>query len=590
MSKNERIIGYLESNQIPLLIFFISLFTYITFAGTRLFLSDEGIILDQFYNLINGSLAIKAAKINVNNGIFMTIGNDLYGKFSYSLLISSLPTFYILKIMDSLYSAHFFILQLWAVSGGIIVFLARRILKKTHAKTWGLASYLLLMIPNLYLFRPIYFPKWGELISIELTNIIISSVLVLFVYLFLEKLFSRKIAIFASFFIIFATPISFYSITLKHHNLTLLLTLMSFYFFYRSYEKNDNKFIYLSYITAGLCIWTRFLDGSILLVSLLITDFLIFKRSIKYISTILVVILISLLPFFIFNYLIVGTPLTVIENLPVTSEPVKIITAKDYIVIEGNQKKDMQVNLMYDLGYKWEGRIRGHWYEIFGYSLFSRLMNTFGVFLVSPLLVSAIVFIVSAARRKIKLNPVDKLFASYAIILFSAYVILHIIFKISPLISIIQDTPVSLEYRYLIVLYIIYIYFALRIDMLRGILEENYRTIIKLYGIILFVFLLYFITYFPIDFIDTYYYISIAITLLLFLYTATYNPVKRRAANLSLHGKIMLFLIAVSLSLSSFFLIFYYWIVGITYLSPGQNYLIVPVLNYLFEWMYSTVI
>lgn len=591
-TKREKIIKFLESNQISLLLFFISMFLFTSFAGTRLFLSDEGIVLDQFYNLINGSLALKIAKINVNNGIFMTIGNNLYGKFSYSLPILSLPTYYILKLIDSFFGAHLFLLQLWAVSGGLVIFLIGKIRNIKYATAGGIVAYFILLTSNLYFFKPIYFPMWGELLSIEFTNIMISSFLILIIYLFFKNFFSNKIALFVSFFIIFATPIPFYAITLKHHALTLLLTLLSFYFFYISYEKKDNKFIYLAYISAGLCIWTRILDGSVLLASLLLTDFLIFRRSIKYISSISIVIILSLLPFLIFNYLLLGNPFSIIESIPVTSEPVTIITAKDYIVLEQNPKNATQTDLMKDLGYKWEGKIKGYWYEVFGYSMFSRLINTFGVFLVSPFLIAALGFIVSAVKRKIKWNPADKLLGLYTILLFGTYGILHILFNIRPLISVVTDTPVSLEYRYLLVLYIILLYFALRVDIIRILLENNLGTIVKLYGIILIIYIIYFISGFPINFINIYYYSSTILISLLFLFMITYNPINKgkKTLNLGLHGKFILFLIASALAQASSFLLFYYWIVNMTYLSPSQNITIIPVLNYIIDWMYQSII
>lgn len=588
----EKIINFYELNKIPLLVFFSSMFVFISLAGTRLFFSDEGIILDQFYNLINGSLALKIAKINVDKGIFMTIGNNLYGKFSYSLLILSLPTYYILKIIDSLYSAHLFILQLWAAIGGLVIFLLAKIRNMKHAVTWGIISYIILASTNLYFFKLIYFPKWGELLSIEFTNIIISSFLILIIYLFFKNFFSDKIALFASFFILFATPITFYAISLKHHSLALFLTLLSFYFFYKSYEKKDNKFIYLAYILAGICVWTRILDGSVLLASLLVADLLLFKRSNKYILSILMVILISLLPFFIFNYLLLGNPFSIIESTPLTSEPVKIITAKDYIILGEYQKNATQAELLKDLGYVWGGNIKGYWFEVMIYSMFLKLINTFGIFLVSPFLIAALGFIFSGVKHRINWNPMDKLLGLYIILLLGTYSILHIFFNIRSLISVITDTPVSLEYRYLLILYIILTYFALRIDKVREIIEKKTWTIVKLYGIILIIYLVYFIAGYPINFIYTYYYTSIIIISSLFLFLITYHPIKKvkKIFNLSLHGNLLLLLIAFAIAQGSAFLLFYYWVVNMSYSSPSQNILIIPVLNHIIEWMYRTII
>lgn len=582
--------NHIKSYQIPLLVFFSSMFIFISLAGTRLFFSDEGVILDQFYNLIHGSLALKIAKINVENGIFMTVGNNLYGMFSYSLLILSLPVYYIFKMIDILYGAHLFILQLWAIIGGIVIYLAAKIRNMKHAIIMGIASYFVLIIINLYFFKSINFPKWGELLSIEFTNIIITSLLVLIIYLLFKEIFSIKIALFASFFVILATPISFYAITLKHHSLTLLLTLLSFYFFYKYYVKNDNKFIYLAYISAGLCVWTRILDGTVLMASLLITDIIIFRRSIKYISHISIVILISLLPLFIFNYLLLGNPFSIIESNPLTSEPVTLITAKDYIVLDENQKSGSQAELLNDLGYVWNAKIRGDWFEVLGYSMFSKLMNTFGIFLVSPFLIAIFAFIVYTVKWKIKLNPADKLMGLYGLLLIGTYSLLHFFFNIRSLILIITDTPIVLEYRYLLILYIVFLYFALRIDKLRELIESKLMTMFLIYCSLLIIMLLYFIIKFPVPFISIYYYMalitssSFGILILIHLFV---NNKDHFSPSLN---SLLTFIIALTIAEATFFLLFYYWVVTITYVSPSQNHTILPVLENFFKWMYQIIL
>jgi hypothetical protein len=233
----------IDKNKFSLLVFFSSLFVFISLAGTRLFFSDEGVIIDQFFNLIHGSLALKFAKISMVKGVFILVGNNLYGIFSYSLLILSVPVYYLFSIIDFLFGVHLFLLLIWACCGSIIIYLVAKIWKSKFAGSLGSLMILMLMAINVHLFKPIYFSRWGELLSIEFTNILICAFLVLIIYLFFKELFGNKIGLFASFFAIMATPISFYAITLKHHSLSLFLTVLAFYFFFKYIKKNK---IYLS--------------------------------------------------------------------------------------------------------------------------------------------------------------------------------------------------------------------------------------------------------------------------------------------------------------------------------------------------------
>lgn len=575
----------IELHQVSIFVFFSSLFILISFAGTRLFLSDEATILNQFYNLIHGSLSIERIKIMVVSsgglnigGPYLLYGNHFYGKFSYSLLILSLPIYYILETLDLLYGAHFFILQLWALSGGIIAGIIAKNRRVEHVFLIGAISYFILIAINMYFFEPIYFPVWGDFLSIEFTNILISSFIVLFVYLFFRNFFGSKIAIFVSFFVIFATPVSFYAITLKHHSLSLLLTLATFYFFYKYTEKRDTKYIYSAYILAGLCLWTRVLDGIVLLVSLLIIDMFIFRRGIKYTLSVLIVIIISLVPFFSFNYLILGSPFSVVETIQSDYRSINASGEQDAIVIYNIQANPKVDNLKEKLGYDGDEEMKSDWLSILSYMTFLKLKNTLGIFLVSPFLIVASVFVLDRVMQHIKLNIMDKFLGLYMILLIISYK--------DYLISIITDTPLVFEYRYLLILYIILLYFALRVDKVKDLIESKLKTIIPLYGIILLLILIYFIVEFPVPFLNIYYYIALITSLFMILLFSIrlFVHSKRYAID-----NLIIFTTALSLALSSFFLLFYYWFVSMTYMSPSQNYTILPVLQKILQWMYTMI-
>lgn len=575
-----KIFKIIDLNRIPLIVFFISFFFFISFAGTRLFFSDEGIIIDQFYNFINGSLAIEMAKIDTAKGIFISVGDNLYGKFSYSLFILSLPVYYILKLIDTVYSAHLFLLQLWALSGGIIVYLIAKTCKLKYAVLGIVLSYSVLITVNLAFFKPIFFPKWGELLSIEFTNIIISSFLVLVVYLLFANFFNKKIGIFASLFIIMATPISFYAITLKHHSLAIFLTLLTVYFFYEYKRKNENKFIYLAYLSAGLCVWTRTLDGALILASLLLVDIFVLRRNLKFLRTTFLVILISMLPFLSFNYLIQGEPFSIIETLPLTDRQIEIQKANDFIKIGDNPANTKQMELLNELGYVWSANISGFWIENLYYMLFSRLANTFGIFLISPFLITSLAFILDRLQRKIKLDIMDTFIGLYSILL--------IISNRNFILAIVTDTPIALEYRYLLPLYVAFLYFSLRIDKFRDIIESNLKAIGLIYGFALIVFLSYFIGAFPVKFLDVYFYAASTSFILLLILIMGLLVKKRPAGNVV--EKLTIFIVALSIAEASFLMLYYYWVVSMTYISPSQNFTIIPILGNILEWMYRIII
>jgi 4-amino-4-deoxy-L-arabinose transferase-like glycosyltransferase len=543
--------------------------------------SDEGVIVNQFYNFMHGSLELIFAKVNVQKGIFITVENHLYGKFSYSLLVLSMPVYFALKNIDLFYGAHLFLLQIWALSGGMSVYLLAKTWKVKKVVFGGFVSYLILIIVNLRSFNPIYFPKWGEIISIEFTNILITSFLIVMVYFLFKKFFNNKIAIFASLFIIFATPISFYALTLKHHSLALILTVLAFYFFYKYQEKKDIKFIYAAYVLAGLCVWTRTLDGVALMLSLLIMDILYFRRSFKHIALISMVILVSLIPFFTFNQLILGNPFSIMELHPLSDTPMRMQIEENMITLNESSASIKQNELLEKLGFNWNPQIRTGLLNVLSDITILKLGNTFGILLISPFLITALAFILDRLKWKIKLSTIDKFLGMYAIIFF----ILHKNY----ILAIITDTPMVLEYRYLLIMYIVLLYFALRINKVRELIESSFKKIVLLYATAVIILVLYFINMFPPPFMNIYYSLAL-ITLCSLLITLSMRILIGNKKPTDRLDKIIIFLMALSLAEASVLLLFYYWVVTMTYISPSQNYTIVPILEGILKWMYQAIL
>lgn len=575
-------IELLETNKIPLFVFFSSMFLFISFAGTRLFLTDEAVILNQFYNLVYGSLSIETGKIKLLEGVYLLFNDHIYGKFSYSLLILSLPVYYILRSIEILYGAHLFLLQLWALCGGIIVYLIAKISKLKHAELLGAISYIILIGVNIPLFKPIYFPMWGELLSIEFTNILISSFLVLLVYFLFRNLFGDKAAIFASFFIIFATPISFYAISLKHHALTLFLTMLAFFFFNEYIRKKEDKFMYFAYMLAGLCVWTRVADGAVLLLALLTIDAFVIKRGAKCIMKSIIIILLSLIPFFIFNYLILGSPFSIMEYTSSNNDKDLFMQpAKDPIILSNNPTNIKPDILSAELGYDdRNAEIKSGWLDILLDISFLKLKNTLGIFLVSPFLAIAFAFIIDRLKYKTGLNAADKFFGVYSALFIYLYK--------DYLLTIIIDSSDVLEYRYLLIFYIILLYFVFRVDKVKNLLEANLKKIVVTYGVMLAVVLIFFIMEFPLPFLRIYYYAALIISLSLIILMSL-SLLSRQNKEASLNNYVI-FIISLSLAMASLFLIFYYWVVSITYISPSQNFTILPVLQNILDWMYRMVL
>jgi hypothetical protein len=274
---------------------------------------------------------------------------------------------------------------------------------------------------------------------------------------------------------------------------------------------------------------------------------------------------------------------------PLTEKSVSLYIANDFILLDGNPYKENQQELLDRLGFTSNTNINANWLEIMVYALFSKLNNTFGVFLISPFLIMAFSFIIDRIKWKVKLNELDTFFVIYVIFLLGTYSLLQFGFDINSLITIITHTPIVLEYRYLMVLYIVPLYFVFRINNVRTLIEDKFKKISSLSGIFLIINLIIFTRYFPINVLKVYYIAATgtSIILLFLVSMSLLNGDKIFCADL--HNYLLTIFIAFALAEASTILIFYFWVVDMTYLSPQQNFMIVPVLENIIKLIFKNI-
>ena len=82
-----------------------------------------------------------------------------------------------------------------------------------------------------------------------------------------------------------------------------------------------------------------------------------------------------------------------------------------------------------------------------------------------------------------------------------------------------------------------------------------------------------------------YYYLAIFTICMLLVITLTKLFVKDKKY---LDRAITIF-IALSLAEAMIMIIFYYWVVTITYISPSQNLTLIPIMGDILKWMYQAL-
>ncbi len=158
------------------------------------------------------------------------------------------------------------------------------------------------------------------------------------------------------------------------------------------------------------------------------------------------------------------------------------------------------------------------------------------------------------------------------------------------LITIITHTPIVLEYRYLMVLYLVLLYFVFRINTVRKLIEDNFKKIFSIYGIFLILNLVIFAGSYPINVLKVYYFTAIGTSIILLFLVSMSLLNGDKIFSAGLHNDLLTIFIAFALAEASTILILYFWIVNMTYISPQQNFMIVPVIENINKLIFQNVI
>ncbi|MCX9012756.1 MAG: hypothetical protein OIN66_16765 [Candidatus Methanoperedens sp.] len=306
------------------ILFLTALIFLISMWDIHIFLQDEKPLVNQLVNLEYGSLSLDRIKIPLGAAWSFEKDGATYSVYSHAVPIFAMPFYLILYFISFFIEIAMFFALFWSLLIILLGYsLARKFNNGNILKFCIVISFFILGL-NLFLYKPIPFDAWGELISIQFFNILITSAGVVLIYQLFRAMFNENSGLFAAIVFLFATPYSFWGVGVKEHALSIFLSLASFFFFYNYLTLRNPGFVYTAYGLSGIIAWGRVFDALPLFFSLYFVDIFFvkgfFKEPLKgmrfrqarsffnYSVKIFVIMVIALLPYFINNYLVIGNP------------------------------------------------------------------------------------------------------------------------------------------------------------------------------------------------------------------------------------------------------------------------------------------
>jgi hypothetical protein len=319
---NSQLFNSIFPDRTSILIFLLAFTLLLTFWQVGLLLNDEWITANQLTNLKHGSLTVDVIKYGTDRGIYNMRGRPV-GAYTHALPVFALPVYYALSAVAHIINLRLFFIFVWllAVSALIYYYSGTRRTKYVLAilaLLFFAANLLLYFFPSLYgfwsfLHHPLEFARWGEIAAINIVNIMAMCIVILVIYRLFKHIFdSERIGFLAALIALIGTSFSLWAVTGKDHSVSLLFIMLGIYFYYSYVHSNQSSYKYLAFAMVGLEVWVRAEAAVPLFCALILTELLFVYRNntaraqLLNMTKIVLVILISLLPFFINNYLLFG--------------------------------------------------------------------------------------------------------------------------------------------------------------------------------------------------------------------------------------------------------------------------------------------
>jgi len=287
-------------------------------------INDNYTLANAMINLADGQLAVEQASYNAldkfprsSPGMRVSDGKLYAGKYGH--LFMALPFVWLFEGMAIVAEVRVGFAALW--SGVLLltaVQLSRAFGNDRRIVLAGCGVALGAFLANVYLAEP-FKQWWIHQVALQVVTTLAAAFTAVFAYRLLADLYDRRTGLSAGILILTATPIVLWARVTKRHALIAGLAMIAVYAFYRSLtdEGRATLFRSLAYAVGGISVFVFPLESVVLLGVLGVADLAFHRpRSLRAVAIPGVALFLSLVPFFVTNYLVTGTPLVPPVLLP----------------------------------------------------------------------------------------------------------------------------------------------------------------------------------------------------------------------------------------------------------------------------------
>jgi hypothetical protein len=284
---------------------------------TDFLITDSYTLANGLYSLSNGQLVLTdvAYGSRLDTPGAERVGGALIAR-NYGAIVLSLPFWVALEGLERVVDLRIALVALWSLALlGFVVAIGQQF-DDERITIAGSVGVLALFALNVALARPLAGDS-THLYALQLFHLTVAAFAPVALYRLLGRIHTSRVGITGALLLVFGTPLVLWASVPKRHALTATVVVAVAYLLYRSRAEADGvlvtnpaTFRALAYATVGLYAWVHAPEALLVLVALAVVDVPTAPdNSARTLALIAVVFVLSLIPFFVTNTLVVGSPL-----------------------------------------------------------------------------------------------------------------------------------------------------------------------------------------------------------------------------------------------------------------------------------------
>lgn len=314
----DRALAVAFGDRLGLTLFVGALLVYLLTWRVGVFVTDTYTVANAMAAVADGHLYVESATYGpgLETPGMHVVDGRLYGR-NYGQVVLSLPFLWALEAVAVVADPRIAVAGAWSllvVAGGL---LAGRMTGYVRELVAGASTLALLAFgANAALATPLD-PRWFPLMALQLGTMVAGALAAVLLYRLVARVHGRRVGLAAGVAVALATPVGFWAPLPKRHTLSALAVAAVAYLLLRARESGGLRYRALAYVPVGLLAWVHAAEGLLVLVSLGLVDLATAERTtVRDLVTIAAAIGASMVPFVLTNVLISGDPSAAPRLLP----------------------------------------------------------------------------------------------------------------------------------------------------------------------------------------------------------------------------------------------------------------------------------